>query len=101
MARPMPEPATVDRIRAHEGREVVLRGWLAARRSSGKIHFLQVRDGTGTIQCVLAKADVPADVFTLADHLPQESSLILTGTLRADPRPPIRYQPGATNLPAV
>src|SRR5262245_25524459 len=101
MARPMPEPATVDRIRAHEGRQFVPRGWLAARRSSGKIHFLQVRDGTGTIQCVLAKADVPADVFTLADHLPQESSLIVTGTVRADPRSPIGYELGVTNLRVV
>jgi asparaginyl-tRNA synthetase len=101
MARLMPELATVERIREHEGREVVLRGWLAARRSSGKIHFLQVRDGTGTIQCVLAKADVPADVFTLADHLPQESSLIVTGTVRADPRSPIGYELGVTNLRVV
>src|SRR5262249_43961450 len=101
MARPMPEPATVDRIRAHEGREVVLRGWLAARRSSGKLHFLQVRDGTGTIQCVMAKAEVPADVFTLADHLPQESSLTVTGTVRVDPRSPIGYELGVTGLEVV
>ena len=66
--------------------------WLAGRRSSGKIHFLQLRDGTGTIQCVMAKADVPADVFTLADHLPQESALVVTGTVRADPRSPIGYE---------
>src|SRR5439155_6074731 len=68
IASAMAEAATVDRIREHEGGTVMLSGWLAGRRSSGKIHFLQLRDGTGTIQCVMAKADVPADVFTLADH---------------------------------
>ena len=53
----------VEEIGAHEGETVTLRGWLAARRSSGKIHFLQVRDGTGIIQCVMGKSDVPEDVF--------------------------------------
>src|SRR5207245_3339197 len=99
--RGMPEVATVEGIGAHAGRTVTLRGWLAGRRSSGKLHFLQVRDGTGTIQCVMAKADVPADVFTLADHLPQESSLIVTGTVRADPRSPIGYELGVTGLEVV
>src|SRR5207249_5109457 len=72
---------TVERIAAFEGQTVTLRGWLAGRRSSGKLHFLQVRDGTGTIQCVTAKADVSPDVFLLADHLPQESSLEVTGVV--------------------
>src|SRR5438876_1501059 len=97
----MPEVATVEGIGAHEGRAVTLRGWLAGKRSSGKLHFLQVRDGTGTIQCVMAKADVPADVFTLADRLPQESSLVVTGSVRADPRSPIGYELGVTNLRVV
>ena len=97
----MAEVATVERIREHEGRTVTLRGWLAARRSSGKIHFLQIRDGTGTIQCVMAKNDVPPDVFMRADHLPQESSLIVTGTVRADPRSPIGFELGVTGLEVV
>ena len=100
-AETMAEVATIERIREHEGRTVTLRGWLAGRRSSGKLHFLQVRDGTGTIQCVMAKADVPADTFTLADHLPQESSLVVTGTVRADPRSPIGYELGVTDLQVV
>src|SRR5207248_5051177 len=99
--RGMPEAATVEGIGAHAGRTVTLHGWLAGKRSSGKLHFLQVRDGTGTIQCVMAKADVPADAFTLADHLPQESSLIVTGTVRADPRSPIGYELGVTALEVV
>src|SRR5437773_3745 len=99
--RGMPEVATVEGIGAHAGRTVTLRGWLAGRRSSGKLHFLQVRDGTGTIQCVMAKAEVPAEVFALADHLPQESSLIVTGTVRADARSPIGYELGVTDLRVV
>ena len=66
---------TIDGLGAHAGETVTLRGWLYARRSSGKLHFLLVRDGTGTIQCVVFKNDVAAEVFERADHLPQESSL--------------------------
>src|SRR5438094_9951863 len=97
----MREVATVEAIGAHAGQTVTLRGWLAGRRSSGKLHFLQVRDGTGTIQCVMARAEVPADVFALADHLPQESSLVVTGTVRADARSPIGYELGVTDLRVV
>jgi asparaginyl-tRNA synthetase len=89
---------TVEGIGAHAGETVRLRGWLAQRRSSGKLHFLQVRDGTGTIQCVMGKQDVPAEVFALADHLPQETALEVTGTVRADPRSPIGYEIGVTAL---
>src|SRR5262245_40085547 len=89
---------TVDAIGAHEGHTVTLRGWLAARRSSGKIHFLQLRDGTGTIQCVMGRGDVSADVFARADHLPQETALEVTGTVRTDARAPIGYELGVTDL---
>src|SRR5437762_3305853 len=99
--RGMPEAATVEGIGAHAGRTVTLHGWLAGRRSSGKLHFLQVRDGTGTIQCVMAKAEVPAEVFALADHLPQESSLVVTGTVRADARSPIGHELGVSDLQVV
>jgi asparaginyl-tRNA synthetase len=88
----------VEDIGAHDGERVTLRGWLAARRSSGKIHFLQLRDGTGTIQCVMGKNDVPPDVFARADHLRQESALELTGTVRADARAPIGYELGVSDL---
>ena len=90
--------ATIEGIGAHDGEAVTLRGWLANRRSSGKLHFLQVRDGTGTIQCVVVKAEVAPEVFTLADHLPQESSLEVTGTVRSDARSPLGYELGVTDL---
>ncbi len=88
----------VEDIGSHDGETVVLRGWLAARRSSGKVHFLQLRDGSGTIQCVMGKNDVPPDVFARADHLAQESTLEVTGTVRADARAPIGYELGVSDL---
>jgi len=93
--------ATIERIGEHGGRTGGVCGWRAGRRSSGKLHFLQVRDGTGTIQCVLSKADVPEETFTLADHLSQESSLEVTGVVRADARAPIGYELGVTDLHVV
>jgi asparaginyl-tRNA synthetase len=93
--------ATVEGIGAHVGAAVTLRGWLAARRSSGKVHFLQVRDGTGTIQCVMGKQDVPADVFALGDHLPQETALEVDGVVRADARATIGYELGVTALRVI
>jgi asparaginyl-tRNA synthetase len=93
--------ATVERIAEAAGATVTLRGWLAARRSSGKLHFLQVRDGTGTIQCVMEKGEVPDAVFAAADHLPQESALEVTGVVRADARAPIGFELGVTDLRVV
>src|SRR5262249_59968121 len=63
-----------------------------------KVHFLQVRDGTGTVQCVMGKNDVVADVFARADHLPQETSLELTGEVRADKRAPLGVELGVADL---
>ena len=93
--------ATVGGIGRHVGETVTLRGWLAQRRSSGKIHFLQLRDGTGTVQCVMGKQDVPEAVFRAADHLPQETALEVTGIVRADPRSPIGFEVGVTDLRVV
>jgi asparaginyl-tRNA synthetase len=93
--------ATVEEIGRHTGETVTLRGWLASKRSSGKLHFLQVRDGTGTIQCVMGKQDVPAEVFAAADHLPQETSLEVTGTVRADARSPIGFELGVSDLTVI
>ena len=83
-----PQSMTIEMLWQYIGQEVVLSGWLANRRSSGKIHFLLLRDGTGTVQAVMGRQDVSEDTFAAAEHLPQESSLILTGVVRADPRAP-------------
>lgn len=78
----------IEEARASAGREVEIRGWLYHKRSSGKIHFLLLRDGSGIIQAVLAAPDVPAAVFETAEALTQESSLIVRGVVREDRRAP-------------
>ena len=80
----------IEDIASQDGQEVTLKGWLHKRRSSGKIHFLTVRDGTGFIQAVVSKSSVGDDAFTQADHLGQETALIVKGTVRADARAPGR-----------
>jgi asparaginyl-tRNA synthetase len=82
----------IEDIGKHEGEEVTIKGWLHNRRSSGKIHFLTVRDGSGFIQAVMSKAAVGEDLFKAADHLSQESSIVVTGTARADKRAPSGYE---------
>ncbi len=73
-------------IAQHTGQQVTIDGWLHNRRSSGKLHFLIVRDGSGFIQAVVSKSTVGDEVFAQADHLGQESSLSVTGIVRADAR---------------
>jgi asparaginyl-tRNA synthetase len=75
-----------------EGQTVTLQGWLHNRRSSGKLHFLTVRDGSGFIQAVMSKAAVGDEAFVKADHLGQESSITVTGLVRADKRAPSGYE---------
>jgi asparaginyl-tRNA synthetase len=82
----------IEDIGRHEGEEVTIKGWLHNRRSSGKIHFLILRDGTGFIQAVMSRAAVGDDLFKLADHLSQETSVIVTGTARADKRAPSGFE---------
>jgi asparaginyl-tRNA synthetase len=78
----------IDELGRHVGEEVSLKGWLYNRRSSGKIHFLLLRDGTGVCQCVALLNEVGADAFAAADHLGQETSLEVTGVVREDKRAP-------------
>ena len=88
-------------IGRYEGREVVLRGWLYNKRSSGKLHFLQLRDGSGVVQCIVFKGDVEAELFERCDHLPQESSLVVHGQVRQEARSPIGYEVGVHHLEVV
>jgi asparaginyl-tRNA synthetase len=91
----------IEDIGRHEGEEVTLKGWLHNRRSSGKIHFLIVRDGTGFIQAVMSKAAVGDEMFKAADHLSQETSIVVTGTARADKRAPSGYEIDVKQLDVV
>jgi asparaginyl-tRNA synthetase len=78
----------IEEVPRHVGEEISLRGWLYNRRSSGKIHFLLIRDGTGVCQCVASKADLGDEAFAAADHMGQETSLEVTGVVREDKRAP-------------
>ena len=91
----------IEDISEHAGAEVTIRGWLHARRSSGRIHFLTLRDGTGFVQAVVSKAAVEPETFALADHLGQETSLILRGTVRADRRAPGGFEIDLADLKVV
>lgn len=91
----------VEDIAKFQGQEVTVSGWLYNRRSSGKLHFLMVRDGTGTIQAVVSKADVPDDVFALCDTISQESSIKVTGKVVEDKRSPIGFEIHVTHVELV
>src|SRR6516225_6169150 len=95
------EVVYIEDIAKHEGQAVRLRGWLHNRRSSGKIHFLTLRDGTGFIQCVMSKKAVGDETFATADHLAQESAVIVDGTARADSRAPGGFEVDVTSLEIV
>jgi asparaginyl-tRNA synthetase len=83
---PVPRKIAIDEVGQHVGERVLIEGWLYNLRKSGKIVFPIVRDGTGLIQCVAVKSNLPEPVFEALKNLTQESSLIVTGTIRAEAR---------------
>src|ERR1700694_229284 len=91
----------IEDIGKHQGEEVTIKGWLHNRRSSGKIHFLILRDGTGFVQAAVSKARCGDEIFKAADHLSQETSVIVTGTARADARAPGGYEVDLKRLDIV
>ena len=90
--------ATIASLSAHEGQTVTLRGWLYNLRASGKLLFPIFRDGTGTIQGIVPKAAVSEEVFTTLKELTLESSLIVTGKVRADSRAPSGFELDVENV---
>ncbi len=90
----------IEELGRHVGEEVTLRGWLHNRRSSGKVHFLLIRDGTGICQCVASLADLGPESFAAADHMGQETSLEVTGVVREDRRAPGGLELSVSNLRA-
>src|SRR5690606_24434462 len=91
----------IEEIARHDGRRVTLRGWLANRRSSGKIHFLQIRDGSGFIQGVMSRATVGDGTLDVTRHLGQETAIEVEGDVRADTRAPGGYEIDITALRVV
>ena len=94
----MTQTARIADFHGHVGQEVTVQGWLHNKRSSGKLQFLIVRDGSGYAQCVVAKAAVPAEAWTAAEAAGQESSLELTGRVKEDKRAPGGYEVDVTGL---
>jgi asparaginyl-tRNA synthetase len=91
----------VEDLKKHVGEEITLKGWLYNMSSKGKLHFLQVRDGSGIVQCVMFQKEVPEAAFALAGTLRQEASIIVTGTVREDARSPIGVEVGVKDLQLV
>ena len=89
---------TIAEASQHAGQKVRIPGWLYSLRRSGKILFPQLRDGTGIMQCVAVKKAVPEEVFQALRHLPQESSLIVTGTIREEARAVGGYEMDVENV---
>ncbi|PYS48183.1 MAG: asparagine--tRNA ligase [Acidobacteria bacterium] len=82
----------INQLSEHVGEEVTLKGWLYNLRSSGKLLFPQLRDGTGIVQCVVFKKSVPEEAWEALKNLGQESALIIKGKVRADERAPGGYE---------
>ena len=100
------EPTLVPWVRvahaaAHVGRPVEVRGWVTHRRSSGKIQFLVLRDGSGLIQCVAGVKDLAPGAWEACARLAQESAVVVQGVLRADARSPGGVELGLTQLRVV
>ncbi|HSG81674.1 MAG TPA: asparagine--tRNA ligase [Gemmatimonadota bacterium] len=93
--------AKISELAGHVGEEVTVRGWLHNKRSSGKIAFLIVRDGTGLVQAVMSKADVTEPAWSQLDSLEYETSLAATGTVRPDKRAPGGYEMSLSGLEIV
>jgi asparaginyl-tRNA synthetase len=83
-----PRQASISQLAKHVGEEVTIKGWLYNLRSSGKILFPQLRDGTGVVQCVVLKSAVEPELFDALKALGQESALIVRGKVREDSRAP-------------
>jgi asparaginyl-tRNA synthetase len=90
--------ARIAELSAHVDRAVTVSGWVSTTRSSGKIAFLVLRDGTGLVQCVLSKKEVPEQVWATFQVLGQETSVAVTGVVRMEPRSPGGYELGVTDI---
>jgi len=95
------ESILISHAKDHVGKEVELNGWVYNTRGSGKVKFLILRDGTGYMQCVYFKGNLTEETFELAKGLTQESSVIVTGTIKAEERAIGGFELDATGLKIV
>jgi asparaginyl-tRNA synthetase len=97
----MPSHVYVEDLKSHIGQPVTLKGWLYHMSGKGKLYFLQLRDGSGIVQCVVSKAEVSEEVFARVGTLKQEASIIVTGNVREDKRSALGVELGLTDLQIV
>ena len=97
----MPEQVSISDLGEHVGQSVRIQGWLYNRRSSGKLHFLELRDGTGLVQGVVFKGDASPELFEAAGRLTQETALAVTGEVREHPKRKGEYELGVEGLDIV
>ncbi len=98
----MAEHVYIEDIADHVGETVTIKGWLYNMRSSGKLHFLELRDGTGFMQAIMFQGDVDEELFERTNHLRQETSIFVTGTVKEDERAPfIPFEMGVEDLEVV
>jgi len=90
--------AYIEHIARHDGQQVTLAGWVYNKTEKGKLVFLQLRDGSGMIQCVVFKRNVSEEAFAAAKALSQESVVYVTGTVRADERAPGGFELDVSDL---
>jgi asparaginyl-tRNA synthetase len=86
------ERVLIKNLGQFEGQDVIIKGWLYNKRSSGKLHFLQIRDGSAEVQAVVFKGDVSDEMFDAADKITQESSVEILGTVKKHDRSKLGYE---------
>jgi asparaginyl-tRNA synthetase len=96
-----PPYARIADLSAHAGQSVRVRGWVTHLRSSGKVAFIVMRDGSGTLQCVLVKSSVPAEAWELFSQLTQETTIEVAGEVRPDARAPGGFELGISALSLI
>src|ERR1017187_10687111 len=94
----MPPAPRISELSGHAGRTVTVRGWVTHLRSSGKVAFIVMRDGSGILQTWLVKSAVPSEVWERFAQLTQEACIAVTGDVKADVRAPGGYELGLSNL---
>jgi asparaginyl-tRNA synthetase len=97
----MDEKIYISDLAVHAGKDVTLRGWLYNKRSSGKVKFLILRDGTGYLQCIVFKGNVSEEIFNLADSFAQETSFEVTGLIKVEPRAPGGFEMDVKDLKLI
>src|SRR5205814_7124358 len=97
MAESLPTPR-INELHDFAGRTVTVRGWVTHVRSSGKVGFAVIRDGTGIMQAVFVKTQLPEEVWERFKELTLETSVYVTGELRVEPRAPGGFELGVVGV---